>query len=187
MRDALLVYERRIDAVLDERGLQLDGFVDEVAREDLGGRQLQVGREHGQQHDKRNRMPDFGNPYAEPVGYFVTAGIVGTSGRYSDFGRDNWLKDVQAVMPITDIPTWMISNYFYREMGPLLRLILLPFLLLFSLGFLVLLSWLLQAVGIFDFNLILDNPLTHSLGLTGNVLRAVLLVEASSPCYYSSH
>jgi UDP-2,3-diacylglucosamine pyrophosphatase LpxH len=133
--------------------------------------------EHGQQHDERNHMPEFGNPYAEPVGYFVTAGIVGTAGRYSEFGRGNWLKDVQAVMPITDIPTWMISNYFYREMGPLLRLILLPFLLLFSLGFLVLLSWLLQAVGIFDFNLILDNPLTHSLGITGEVLRAVLLVE----------
>ena len=78
--------------------------------------------EHGQQHDERNHMPEFGNPYAEPVGYFVTAGIVGTAGRYSEFGRGDWLKDVQAVMPITDIPTWMISNYFYREMGPLLRL-----------------------------------------------------------------
>jgi UDP-2,3-diacylglucosamine pyrophosphatase LpxH len=133
--------------------------------------------EHGQQHDERNRMPDFGNPYAEPVGYFVTAAIVGTAGRYSEFGRGHWLKDVQAVMPITDIPTWIISNYFYREMGPLLRLILLPFLLLFSLGFLVVLSWLLQAVGIFDFNPILDNPLTHSLGITGDVLRAVLLIE----------
>ena len=133
--------------------------------------------EHGQQHDKRNRMPDFGNPYAEPVGYFVTASIVGTAGRYSEFGRGDWLKDLQAVMPITDIPTWIISNYFYREMGPMLRLILLPFLLLFSLGFLVVLSWLLQAVDILSFNPILDNPLTHSLGITGNVLRAVLLVE----------
>jgi hypothetical protein len=80
-------------------------------------------------------------------------------------------------MPITDIPTWIISNYFYREMGPLIRLILLPFLFLFSLGFLVVLSWLLQAVGIFSLNPILDNPLTHSLGITGYVLRAVLLVE----------
>ena len=133
--------------------------------------------EHGQQHDERNRMPDFGNPYAEPVGYFVTAGIVGTAGRYSEFGRGNWLKDLQAVMPITDIPTWMISNYFYREMGPLLRLILLPFLLLFGLGIVVVFSWLLQAFGMLDYNPILDNPLTNSLGITGHVLRTVLLVE----------
>jgi UDP-2,3-diacylglucosamine pyrophosphatase LpxH len=112
-----------------------------IARE-VAGKKVWV--EHGQQHDATNRMPQFGNPYAEPVGYFVTAGIVGTSGRYSDFGRDNWLKDVQAVMPITDIPTWMISNYFYREMGPLLRLVLLPFMLLFSLGIFVLLGGILQ-------------------------------------------
>ncbi|CAN5216197.1 hypothetical protein BH24ACT19_BH24ACT19_20780 [soil metagenome] len=34
-----------------------------------------------------------------------------SAGRYSEFGRGNWLKDVQAVMPITEIPTWTISNY----------------------------------------------------------------------------
>ena len=78
----------------------------------------------------------------------------------------------------------MISNYFYGRWA-LLRLIVLPFLLLLSLGLLVLLSWLLQAVGIFDFNLILDNPLTHSLGITGQVLRAVCWLRASSSCYYS--
>ena len=131
--------------------------------------------EHGQQHDERNHMPDFGNPYAEPVGYFVTAGIVGTAGRYSEFGRGNWLKDVQAVMPITDIPTWTISNYFYREMGPMLRLVLLPFLLLIALGVIVIFSGLLVEVGILNFNAVLDNPLTNSLGITGEVLRAVLV------------
>lgn len=133
--------------------------------------------EHGQQHDVTNHMPQFGNPYAEPVGYFVTAGIVGTAGRYSEFGRDNWLKDVQAVMPITDIPTWVISNYFYREMGPLLRWILLPFLLLFGLGILVVLGGLLEALGILDFNPLLDNPLTNSLGITGEALGTILFVN----------
>src|SRR5215216_2394509 len=122
-------------------------------------------------------MPDFGNPYAEPVGYFVTAGIVGTAGRYSEFGRDNWLKDVQAVMPITEIPTWVISNYFYREMGPLLRWILLPFLLLFGLGILVVLGGLLEALGILGFNPLLDNPLTNSLGITGEALGAILFIN----------
>jgi UDP-2,3-diacylglucosamine pyrophosphatase LpxH len=145
-----------------------------IARE-VAGKKVWV--EHGQQHDVTNRMPQFGNPYAEPVGYFVTAGIVGTSGRYSDFGRDNWLKDVQAVMPITDIPTWMISNYFYREMGPLLRLVLLPFLLLFGLGIFVVLGGLLQALGILDFNPLLDNPLTNSMGVTGQALGVILFVN----------
>jgi hypothetical protein len=44
-------------------------------------------------------MPDFGNPYAEPVGYFVTASIVGTAGRYSEFGRGDWLKAFRLSCP----------------------------------------------------------------------------------------
>jgi UDP-2,3-diacylglucosamine pyrophosphatase LpxH len=28
--------------------------------------------EHGQQHDEFNAFPDYGNPYALPVGYFIT-------------------------------------------------------------------------------------------------------------------
>src|SRR5829696_1807168 len=137
--------------------------------------------EHGQQHDVSNRMPQFGNPYAEPVGYFITTGIVGTSGRYSDFGRDNWLKDLQAVMPHTDVPTWMISNYFYREMGPLLRLVILPFLLLLGLGIFVALGGLLQRLGILDFNPLLDNPLTNAFGailFVDGVITFFLLLAA---------
>ncbi|MGF1472849.1 MAG: metallophosphoesterase [Rubrobacteraceae bacterium] len=133
--------------------------------------------EHGQQHDTNNRMPDFGNPYAQPVGYFVTAGIVGTAGRHSEFGRGNWLKDVQAVSPLTEIPAWIASNYFYREMGPFLRLVLLPFLLLFGLGAFVVVGGILEAINILDSNPVLDNPLTDLLGLTGDVLVAVLVIN----------
>jgi predicted phosphodiesterase len=142
---------------------------------EIAGRKIWI--EHGQQHDERNHMPDFGNPYAQPVGYFITTGIVGTAGRYSEFGRGNWLKDVQAVMPITEIPTWTISNYFYREMGPLLRLVLLPFLLLLAVGAVVVISWLMEASGLIQVNPILDNPLTDSLGVPGHVVRTVLIIE----------
>jgi UDP-2,3-diacylglucosamine pyrophosphatase LpxH len=142
---------------------------------EVAGKKIWI--EHGQQHDERNHMPDFGNPHAQPVGYFITTGIVGTAGRYSEFGRGNWLKDVQAVMPITEIPTWTISNYFYREMGPLLRLVLLPFLLLLVLGAVVVLSWFLEAFELLSFNPVLDNPLTDSLGLPGQVVRSVLVIE----------
>ena len=145
-----------------------------ITRE-VAGKKIWI--EHGQQHDERNHMPDFGNPHAQPVGYFITTGIVGTAGRHSEFGRGNWLKDVQAVMPITEIPTWTISNYFYREMGPLLRLVLLPFLLLLLLGAVVVLSWFLEAFELLSFNPVLDNPLTDSLGVPGQVVRTVLVFE----------
>lgn len=145
-----------------------------ITRE-VAGKKIWI--EHGQQHDERNRMPDFGNPFAQPVGYFITTGIVGTAGRYSEFGRGNWLKDVQAVMPITEIPTWTISNYFYREMGPVLRWLLLPFLLLLAVGAVIVVGWLLEALSVLPINPILDNPLMNSVGLPGEVVRAVLLIE----------
>ena len=145
-----------------------------ITRE-VAGKKIWI--EHGQQHDERNHMPDFGNPHAQPVGYFITTGIVGTAGRHSEFGRGNWLKDVQAVMPITEIPTWTISNYFYREMGPLLRWIVLPFLLLLGVGAVVVISWLMEAFGLLQVNPILDNPLTDSLGVPGQVVRTVLILE----------
>src|SRR3712207_8346433 len=41
-------------------------------------------------------------------------------------------RSIQSVTPLEEIPRWIISNYFYREMNPLLRYAVLPFLLLFA-------------------------------------------------------
>jgi UDP-2,3-diacylglucosamine pyrophosphatase LpxH len=86
--------------------------------------------EHGNQYDDFNHMPDFGNPYALPAGYFITSGMVSGAGKHSQYGRYNWLKDIQSVYPTEEIPYWVISNYFYREMSAWLRWLILPFLLL---------------------------------------------------------
>ncbi len=83
-------------------------------------------------------MPDFGNPYAHPIGYFLTSSVVSTAGKHSKYGKYNWLKDIQSVYPSEQIPYWVLSNYFYQEMSPLLRWLLLPFLLFYGLEFFVL-------------------------------------------------
>src|SRR5260370_32100928 len=85
--------------------------------------------EHGQQRDQFNSFPEYGNAYALPVGYFITETFVSAASRYSDFGRGDWLKDIRSVGTM-QIPDWMLSNYFYREMSMALRWVLLPFLLL---------------------------------------------------------
>lgn len=111
---------------------------------DLDGRQIWI--EHGMQQDPNNHIPDFGNPYANPPGYFVNRHVTSTAGRLSDRGRYNWLKDIQSVQPMTEIPRWMASNYFYREMNPLLRYALVPFLVTFYVSLLVLASNVAAAV-----------------------------------------
>jgi hypothetical protein len=127
-------------------------------------------------------MPDFGHPHANPVGYFVTRSIVGTAGRLSGRGRYNWLRDIQSVTPLEEIPRWVISNYFYREMNPLLRYAVLPFLLLFAASFVNLIGLVLEASGILDSRVFLDDSLLLPLGLPGRVLGFVFTINAIVIC-----
>ena len=96
----------------------------------IAGRTVWI--EHGNQYDDFNRFPDFGNRYGLPLGYFITRGVVAAAGRSAERARSKWLDDVQSVYPNEDIPFWVLSNHFYKEMTPLLRWGLLPFLLLFT-------------------------------------------------------
>jgi len=144
-------------------------------------RELETKRlwiEHGNQHDSANHMPDYGNPHAQPIGYFITSNMVGGAGQLSARGRYNWLKDIQSVYPTEDVPHWVWSNYFYKEMSPLLRWLILPFLLFFGLTVFVLIGAALEYVGVMETNLFLDNAVLESLGFLGGLLRLILTVNA---------
>jgi len=146
-----------------------------ITRE-IGGKQLWI--EHGNQYDTTNRMPDFGNPYAMPIGYFITSNMVGKAGQISEQGRYNWLKDIQSVYPTELIPDWIMSNYFYREMSPVLRWILLPFLLLSGVTLFVLGGAALEYFNITDDNVFLNNRIFDSLGIVGSLLQIILTINA---------
>ena len=142
---------------------------------ELAGKRLWI--EHGNQYDDFNQMPDFGNPYALPVGYFITSAMVSGAGKHSQYGRYNWLKDIQSVYPTEDIPYWMISNYFYREMSAWLRWLILPFLALWELSILVLVGGALEWLGITQTNIFLNNGLFASLGYLGNLVQIVIIIN----------
>ncbi len=145
-----------------------------ITRE-LGGKRFWI--EHGNQYDDFNHMPDFGNPYALPVGYFITSGMVSGAGKHSQYGRYNWLKDIQSVYPTEEIPYWVMSNYFYREMSAWLRWLILPFLLLSGLTTFVLAGAALEWLGITQTNIFLYNGLFSSLGFLGNLVQIVLIIN----------
>ncbi len=146
-----------------------------ITRE-IGGKRLWI--EHGNQYDVINRMPDFGNPHALPIGYFITNKMIGTAGRLSKHGRYNWLKDIQSVYPTELVPDWVLSNYFYREMSPLLRWVLLPFLLLSGLTLFVLGGGALEYLNITESNIFLDNQIFNSLGIVGSLFQIILTINA---------
>ncbi|MFC4360310.1 metallophosphoesterase [Halobium salinum] len=133
--------------------------------------------EHGQQRDPNNESPDFGNPYANPPGYYVNRHITSRAGKLSKRGRFNWLKDIQSVTPMTQIPDWMISNYFYREMSPLIRYAAVPFLLLFNVSLLYLAIVLLDVVGLWSTPHQLVLSVLGQLSVVGALIDTVLAVN----------
>ncbi|MEJ5329315.1 MAG: metallophosphoesterase [Desulfobaccales bacterium] len=145
-----------------------------ITRE-IGGQRLWI--EHGNQYDAYNRMPDFGNPHAQPIGYFITSSVVSTAGKHSKYGKYNWLKDIQSVYPSEQIPYWVLSNYFYHEMSPLLRWFFLPFGLLSGFELFVLVGAVLEWLGKTKTNIFLNNQLFAALGIVGNLVQIILIVN----------
>ncbi|HMN84794.1 MAG TPA: metallophosphoesterase [Bauldia sp.] len=157
---------------LAEYNLGLDTAI--TLKREVAGRIVWI--EHGQQSDPFNASPDYGNPYALPVGYFITESIVAGASRSSSFGRGNWLKDIRSVA--TDqIPDWVLSNYFYREMGWMIRSVATVFLLLLTATALALGAEVLRLTGVIDVNVFLDNRLFRSLGYVGSVFSAIFIVN----------
>ena len=146
--------------------------------------------EHGMQEDPNNRIPDFGNPYANPPGYFVNRQVTSRAGQLSGRGKYNWLKDIQAVTPMAEIPDWLVSNYFYREMSSWLRFSVVPFLLLFNVGVLYVAIFALDWFDVWSLPLTLVEDVLGFFGpagrlvelvLAGNLVLIVLLLTISVP------
>jgi UDP-2,3-diacylglucosamine pyrophosphatase LpxH len=116
-----------------------------ITRE-VAGRKIWI--EHGNQNDAFNRFPDFGNRYGLPAGYFICTQTVATAAENAAKGRSPWLDDLESVYPNEELPAWIWSNYFYREMTPLLRWCIFPFLLLFSVSVIIFAGRGLEKAGI---------------------------------------
>jgi UDP-2,3-diacylglucosamine pyrophosphatase LpxH len=133
--------------------------------------------EHGNQRDPNNRIEQWGDPYATPLGYFYNTHVTRRAGRLSDRGRYNWLKDVQAVTPTERMPIWLLSMYFYREMHPLLRYALVPFLLLFNVSVLLVGLAVLDLVGVWSTPVEFIATFLGQFGMAGRFVYSLLAVN----------
>lgn len=149
--------------------------------------------EHGHQQDPNNRIEEWGNPHSTPLGYYYNTLVTSRAGQLSDRGRYNWLKDVQAVTPTERMPVWLISKYFYREMNPLLRYSLVPFLLLFNISAILAILAGLHLVGIWSMPVERMEAFFGQFGRAGtvawfllvfNVAVAGLLLLIGIPLYF---
>ncbi|MES3516248.1 MAG: metallophosphoesterase [Natronomonas sp.] len=135
--------------------------------------------EHGHQQDPNNRIEDFGNPSATPLGYYYNTLVTSRAGQLSDRGRINWLKDVQAVTPTERMPVWVFSKYFYREMNPLLRYATIPFLLLFNVSAVLAILAGLDLAGVWSMPVGTVETFLGQFGLAGTVAYLLLVVNVA--------
>jgi UDP-2,3-diacylglucosamine pyrophosphatase LpxH len=135
--------------------------------------------EHGHQQDPNNRIEDWGDPNVTPLGYYYNTLVTSRAGQLSDRGRYNWLKDVQAVTPTERVPVWIFSKYFYREMNPLLRYALVPFLLLFNISALLAVVAGLDLLGIWSTPVEVTATFLGQFGTLGTVVWFLLAINVA--------
>lgn len=132
--------------------------------------------EHGHQHDEYNKIKDFSNPTYKPFSYYVVKNIVSKVKETDSNPKHNWLNDIFSVQPRDYVANWIFSNYFYRELNPVLKYVLLPFLLLFSFSFLVLIAGILKKLNLINISFF-TQKFSESIGVFGNVLDVIILFD----------
>lgn len=152
----------------------------EYITREIAGRGIWI--EHGNQHDSYNRFDDFGNPACRPLGYYVTSGVIRSVSRRVQRRNQRWLQDIEAVYPTEHVPYWLLSNYFYREMSLYIRLLILPFLLLFSTSVILAAGVLLEIFGAVRAGTFLSS-FTYAFGRVGYVLDALFLVNGAAVAF----
>ena len=170
----LAAYEEYVDRFAE---YNVEVVQDQSLSRSIGERAIHF--EHGHQRDPNNRIEDWGNPHASPLGYYYNTLITSRAGQLSDRGRYNWLKDVQAVTPTERMPVWLYSKYFYREMNPLIRYSLVPFLLLFQVSAIIAVFAALDIAGIWSTPINLGEAFLGRFGRAGTAVWFVLAVNAT--------
>ncbi len=184
----LAAYDEYVDRFAD---YNVDLVQEESITRPIGGREIHF--EHGHQRDPNNRIEDWGSPHATPLGYFYNTLVTSRAGRLSDRGRYNWLKDVQAVTPTERMPVWLYSKYFYREMNPVLRYALVPFLLFFNVSVVLALLAGFDLLGVWSMPVDRTTAFLGRFGAAGtavwfllaiNVAMAGLVLLLAVPLYF---
>lgn len=140
----------------------------------LGRKKIWI--EHGNQYDKHNRFINFYKKYTAPFGYFVSRTVISSAHKYSNGDHDAWIKDIASVYPNEEVPNWIFSNYFYKEMNPLIRYTILPFLLLLTISSIFGIGLLLNEIGLIN-SMWITPKIFDKIWLIGDVIEIIITIN----------
>jgi len=117
-----------IQETLRERGLVDEFAYHYLASLEVGGRDLTIYCEHGNQLDPANTVEDYHDPLDTPLGHHVVMDFTRRIAPYGEVSPGLDLSEIKMVYPLVAIPGWVASRYFYDFAGKVVSYLLLPLL-----------------------------------------------------------
>ncbi len=120
-----------------QQTLQESGLVDEFALTYLASlgtdeKKFIIYCEHGNQFDPPNYIEDHAEPLDTPLGHHMVTDFVRKIAPIGEISPGLDLSDVKNVYPVTDIPQWVTSKYFYNALGRAITYLAIPVILVYT-------------------------------------------------------
>jgi len=130
--DHALSYDQKLIDDLKEFNLEIDKnqFFDREFEKN--GKKVRLVGEHGNQIDPNCSFTSWEMPTNSSMAYHICQNFIYKIMRIGGKkDRPEWVKDTDNI-EIDLIPFWFLSKYFYNELGPILKAIIIPMLILFG-------------------------------------------------------
>lgn len=132
--DHALAYNKKYQQDLERYNIHVDSNRFFKREFEKNGKVIRIIGEHGNQIEPGSAFPDFNMPTESSLAYHISKIIVYKVMRLgNDKKRPAWVKGLDNVENDL-IPYWFLSKYFYHEIGPVLKAIMIPMLVLFGLA-----------------------------------------------------
>src|SRR5215204_6780244 len=114
------------------------GLVDEfayyyLASVEAGGKRRVIYCEHGNQLDAANTVEDYHDGLDTPLGHHVVMDFTRRIAPYGEISPGLDLAEIKMVYPLVAIPGWVASRYFYNFVGKVIKYLLIPLLVAYTL------------------------------------------------------
>jgi len=132
--DHALLYNKKYQEDLKKFNIHVDPnryFKREFEKD---GKVVRIIGEHGNQIEPGSSFPDFDLPTDSSLAFHISKTVVYKVMRLgNEKNRPDWVQGLDNVDNDL-IPYWFLSKYFYHEVGPVLKTIMIPMLVLFGLA-----------------------------------------------------
>ena len=126
--DAEVWWNPEIQETLRERGLVDEFAFYYLASIEAGEESRTIYCEHGNQLDPANTVRDYDDPLDTPLGHHVVMDFTRRIAPLGEVKPGLNLGEIKNVFPLSAIPQWVASRYFYDFVGKVAGYLLLPLL-----------------------------------------------------------